>query len=288
MRKEYNRKNLSLIYQNEINEENDARSIVLKADYSKTCDIKLVNFPPKNIVLSARIIPQRTFSDVVVERIENENKLANNHIYTAPIFHSLSEIKNQNNICSRIIIKYENSGTYYFGQQKNNFFGKEFDEYNMKFANDVADELFCKNFLVLTDSITENVIKSISIRQQYRFYPYGGFYEYGIHPRGIESCIFQIKEENQKSAIRSWTYSRFTSKFGRDPSQNETMSDGSVFVGVTQLSASHKNNLYDELADGACKITLVNKKNGEEQIYKSSSLLHFSGTDLIEINFIKE
>ncbi|MBR1733967.1 MAG: hypothetical protein IJ730_00715, partial [Alphaproteobacteria bacterium] len=178
--------------------------ILLEAGDDEDCIIKIVNSWPKNIELTARMIPEFNFDNsVCVEVNEDGKNLGKTNIYLSPSFHSTSEIKNKNNICSKLILKYE--GT--FGIDQKDFFGDASEDFEIKFFEDKI--ILKKEFLTQHTSIIEPLNKTT-----YPIYPYGGFFEYGAHPKEIESCIFQTKSENLKSTIRSWKFTRFVTKFG--------------------------------------------------------------------------
>lgn len=233
---------------------------------------------PEAINLVAKIIPQKNFPKISAERIRNSINLGKCSVY---------EIAT--NICSKITLQFENSGEYLLNNEWHKFFKKSFEKYKLSFQSD-DNTVFEKSFLFHDKDISEKVTlrtchSSSSEKDIYVAYPCGGFYNYGAHPREIESCIFQLLESNRHTSINVFPLSAFKSKFGFDASADKDMNT-SRFIGVKNFSENQKLSLYDELYKGNCKITL--EAPTEKETYKSNSLFHISGTDLIQINFIKE
>ena len=251
MVQEYSR---SYIVVNDKNEDIGSNVILAVGD-DEDCAIQIVNLWPETIMLTAKMIPEKRFNKTLyVEATKDTKSLGRNSIYSSSsIFCSTSEIKNNNSICSKLVLRYEGSGVFSINQKKRDFFGNSFDDYELKFAKDTV--LFEKEFLALSGSISEQITE----KMPYKIYPYGGFYEYGVHPKEIASCFFHIK-----------------------------LPSGQIFVGIKEFSPSQKMNLYDEVLGGACGFLLANKSTGEQCRYKSNNLSHISGTDLIKIVFIRE
>lgn len=258
-------------------------NVLLAVGNDEDCSVQIMNLWPETVVLTAKMIPEKEFNEsLYVEAIKDTNSFGKNSIYSLPIFCSTSEIKNKNAVCSKLVLRYEGSGIFLMNRKKQDFFGDSFDEYELKFTKDAV--LFEKEFLTFGTAVTEQIAE----KMPYKIYPYGGFYEYGAHPKEVASCFFHIKPENSKSAIVSWTFNKFAAKFGIDPSKDAGLPSGQSFVGIKEFSPSQKVNLYDELLGGACKFLLANKSTGKQCQYKSNNLSHISGTNLIKIVFIKE
>ncbi len=280
MVQEYSR---SYIVVNDKNEDIGSNVLLAVGD-DEDCAIQIVNLWPETIMLTAKMIPEKRFNETLyVEATKDTKSLGRNSIYSSSsIFCSTSEIKNNNSICSKLVLRYEGSGVFSINQKKRDFFGNSFDDYELNFAKDTV--LFEKEFLALSGSISEQITE----KMPYKIYPYGGFYEYGVHPKEIASCFFHIKPENSKSTITSWAFNKFMAKFGVDPSKDSRLPSGQIFIGIKEFSPSQKMNLYDEVLGGTCGFLLANKSTGEQCRYKSNNLSHISGTDLIKIVFIRE
>ena len=257
-------------------------------------DVKVANSWPDFIALNTRMIPTKVLSDVFAERFENGKSLGKNRIYLSPIIYHSSSIKNSHSFCSKIVIKFENSGEYFMNQKKHSFLNKTFDDYDLKFGAE-GDYLFEKNFLISSGAVIERFTRSIGKdttlegsleKAPIRIYPYAGFYEHGAHPQEIESCAFQINSGEGASAIKIAKLSSFA-KTEIDPTQNTILETGLRFIGISDFSPSQKVNLYDELLSGACTISVTNRNTKEICEYKSRGLTHIANTDLININFIK-
>lgn len=276
-------------------EENILPYIMLESkDEEAECCVTLTNVSPEFISLNARMIPIKISSTATAERFENGTSLGENNLYSSPVIYHNSVLKNPKSFCSKIVLKFENSGEYFMNQKKTCFFNKTFDDYDLKFENDDT-HLFEKDFFISNGATIEKVTKQIgkettldgsSEIAPHRIYPYAGFYEYGAHPQEIESCIFQINSGEVSSAIKISKLSSFK-KIGVNPTENSILKDGIKFIGITNFSKSQKVSLYDELLDGACKISITNRNTQEICEYKSNSLTHIANTDLITINFMK-
>lgn len=277
-------------------EEKIVSSIILDSDGENTnCHAIFMNLWPESISLTARIVPTKITNKTIAERYENGISLGKNQIYTSPIIYHSSSLKNHNSFCSKLSIQFENSGEFILNNKKTNFYQNKFNEYEIIFKDD-NKRLFEKEFLVSNTNVEERFVKKIgqptliagtSEKAAYQIYPYGGFYEYGVHPQEIESCVFQINSGDSKSAIKISKLSSF-SKIGIDPTTNNKLNDGMNFIGIQSFSASQKKNLYDDLLSGDCKISITNRETKEKCQYKSNGVIHISNTDLITINFIKK
>lgn len=258
--------------------ENIVSSIVLETSDDDDFYVKIANAWPESIILSARIIPERNFaSDLFAEITNGSASLGKNYIYSAPLFHSASEIKNKDNFCSKACIKYENVGEFLMDNKLNSFFGNSFDDYEIKFA--VDNVIFEREFMKLSASVFEKLagtsISSASTTTHH-LYPYGGFFRHGAHSEEIESCFFQVIVEKAKTAIRILRSKKILA----------SLSEG-VKLDFPQ-GAPQPKSLYDDLLNGESKIVLINKITSKSCTYKSNSVYHISATNLIKINFIKE
>lgn len=256
---------------------NVVSSVVLETSDDDDFYVKIANAWPESIILSARIISERNFdSDLFVEITNGSASLGRNCIYSAPLFHSASEIKNKDNFCSKVCIRYENVGEFLINNKLNSFFGNSFDDYEIRFA--ANNIIFEQKFGKLSASVSEKLAgTSISAHiTAHHLYPYGGFFRYGAHPEEIEPCFFQVIVEKTKTAIRILRSKKILA----------SMSEG-VNLDFPQGTLQQKS-LYDGLLSGESKIFLTNKITSKSCTYKSNSIHHISATNLIKINFIKE
>jgi hypothetical protein len=276
-------------------EENQALPLTLESA-DDCCHVKLANVWPHLILLNAAMAPAKITSSATVERIQDGRSFGKNAIYQSPLIYRLSSIKNPNSFCAGLILNFENFGEYNIDSQKNNFVGKIFEEYELKFAK--ADNvLFEKKFLTSTEGIIQEryvgkdspflLIDGTRDRAPCKIYPYGGFYEYGAHPRQVESCVFQISSGDSTSAIKISSLTTLKGN-GVDPTKNTVMGDGTIFVGIDNFTPSQTMNLYDELKGGCCKIQLMNRITKKVCAYRSNGCAHVANTNLISICFIKE
>lgn len=262
--------------------EDIALSVVLETSEDENCYVKITNAWPESITLNARMFSEKAFDSAICAQVlKGAVKLGKILIYSSPTFHSASEIKNKNNFCSKLCIKYENVGEYVCNQNKSNFSGETFDDYEIKFLD--KNIIFEKDFSYLLSSFSEQLAEKAKVgsektKQAYRMYPYGGFFKQGAHPEEIEECFFQIVLENSKPTIRIL---RAKKVFANMPKN----------IDADFLEAeveTQKFSLYDDFLNGKCKISLINKSSEESGFYKSDSVQHISDSDLIKIHFTKE
>jgi hypothetical protein len=281
-------------------EESICTCISFETDDDEYCDVKQVGTPPDSVTLNARMIPTKITVKTFAEKFVNGTSLGKNPIYSSPIFSENSTLKDFSTFCEKITLKFENSGDYSFGNRKNIFFGKSFEEYEVVFPG-TSDVLFEKNFLLSTSPVIEqfsvSAARSASSSEEggtepsvCRIYPYAGFFGYGAHPKEVESCVFQIgSTPSSGGAIRVWKLNKFFEKYGVDPTRDGTPKSGTKFAGVKNFSPSQKITLYEELLNGASEIVLKNIFEGAEKIpYVSRGVYHIPNTDLISINFVRK
>jgi hypothetical protein len=243
---------------------------------------------PDSILLDASLTPLEISSGAILERIEGSKFRDKIAIYNAPRIDSQSNIQNSKSCCSKITVNFENTGKYLFENEVKVFIGKDFDDYQINF---ISEHLFKKEFLVCPDFISE-IADSRGIAHENTFtkckiYPYGGVFEYGTHPKQMESCVFRAVHDGHALYLRILPLSVLRN-LGIDPIADQRAESGYQFVGVKNFTTSQKINLYDELKDGSCKIMVTNKNTNEESVYKSNAVLYTPKTNLICINFIKE
>ncbi|MDR3179428.1 MAG: hypothetical protein LBT70_00830 [Holosporaceae bacterium] len=274
-------------------EENIKSPIWLETE-SGDCHVKLADTWPENIRLNARLEGIKITSPILVERIENDKSLGKNDIYGSPIIHGDSDVKNPHSFWAKVVVIFENSGTYLLENEKNVFFHKSFDNYVMDFEKK-DDILFEKNFPTLRTPIVEKYNSTLGgplydknspEKASYKIYPYGGFYEYGGHPKSIELCVFQTAPHAKTTSI---IVSRITTLMtkGINPFAKQILKSGTLFVGLENSPEDQKTNLYDDLKNGLCKIKLTDITTGTSTPYKSTGLTHTQNTNLITINFIQ-
>ncbi|MDR3151225.1 MAG: hypothetical protein LBT67_00035, partial [Holosporaceae bacterium] len=269
-------------------EENVRQEILLETESDEDYPIKLAGIWPENISLNAAINSEKIAASASVERIENARSLGKNEIYKTPLIDGGSPLKNPEAFCSKITVGFENSGEYVAENEKHNFFGKSFDDYQLKFEKE-GNSLYEKVFPFLDgDQIVEKYVFShgdflreeeSSEKAKFRIYPYGGFCEYGTHPKNIELCVFQTKVNAKTTLILIHRLSALAAS-GINPFSDCVLKDGTPFVGVKNLQESQKNSLYDDIKNGACQITISNVVTNISQRYKSSGLTHISNTNL--------
>lgn len=244
-------------------------------------DIVSDNFP-EAINLFAKIIPHKDFPNISAERIKNSASLGKYAVYEPKC------ATQAHPFCSKISLQFENLGEYMLDDSWHKFFKTTFMKYKLKFQHE-NNVIFEKEFPMHRENITENISTRNSSNTDeprvYTTYPYCGFYSYGVHPREIEAHVFQLTESDRHTSINTWALSAFKARFGFDATADKT-SGSTQFIGAKNFSASQKVSLYDELCCGNCTITLSDST--KEETYKSNSLFQISGTDLIQINFIKE
>lgn len=120
-----------------------------------------------------------------------------------------------------------------------------------------------------------------------RFYAYGGFYEYGVHPKRIETCVCRTVQDGREMSLRISPISELQSA-GIDVFQERIKCGSKEFIGIGSCSQPKKLSLYDELKNGACSITVKNLMTDESATYISNMVSHINGTNIITINFVKE
>lgn len=273
MVREYSRDERGRTEQNE----NVVSSVVLETSDDEDFYVKIANAWPESIILSGRIIAEKIFDSALFAEISNGMaSLGKNYVYSAPLFHSASEIKSKENFCSRICIKYENVGEFLMNNKTNSFFGNSFDDYEMKFEAD--DFVFVREFPKLSASVPEKLAGTSGSTQTatHHLYPYGGFFRYGAHSEEMEACFFQVMAEKSKTTIRILRSKKIFA----------SLSEG-IKLDFPQ-GAPQQKSVYDGLLSGESRIFLTNKITSESCVYKSNSVHHISATNLIKINFIKE
>ncbi|MDR1361862.1 MAG: hypothetical protein LBJ16_01440 [Holosporaceae bacterium] len=299
-------------------EENVKHELLLETESDENYNLKPAVDWPTSISLNACINFQKINASTIVERVENAKSLGQSNIYKTSTIDDGSPLKKIDFFCSKIIIEFENSGEYISAGTKHGFFGKIFDDYQLNFGDEIDLEpepepkpksdldpgaenktnvLFEKFF---HNPKNEHIVEKYTSahggflqeegapgKAKVRIYPYGGFCEYGAHPKNMELCVFQTKANAKTTLIRIHRLSALIAS-GVDPFCESIMSDGTPFVGIVDLQESQKNNLYDDLKSGRCQIMLTDAITQDSQHYKSAGLTQIPDTNLITINFLRK
>ncbi|MDR2724444.1 MAG: hypothetical protein LBB25_04600 [Holosporaceae bacterium] len=269
-------------------EENLSTEILLESK-DENCCITTADCWPDFVMLDASLTSLKIFSNAILERSEESRFRDEIALYNYPRIDSQSNIQNFKSCCSKIIVNFENTGKYLLENEINVFVGNNFGDYQINF---LSNHIFEKEFLTCQNSISEIADQSGSIIHEDTFakckiYPYGGLFEYGMHPKQMESCVFRTVHDETSLYLRILPLSVLRS-LDIDPTADQRMESGYQFVGIKDFSVSQKTNLYDEIKDGFCQIEIVNRNTNERSIYKSNAVLFMPKTNLISINFIKE
>jgi hypothetical protein len=275
-------------------DENISVGVVLESE-DESGIVKLADLWPDFISLNAFMSPVAISSNATVERIECGKNLGKMSLYHGPKLAQQSHMNNVSGCCSKIIIDFEGIGMYGLENNVVNFYGKSFDDYEVRFSSEHLFEktfLICENDVSLTEKYVLDPKSGIQLEYgggmvQSRFYPYGGFFEYGAHPQQMESCVFRTSQDGKSLQLRVSSI-RTLQNLGIDPTGDQLIENKHKFVGVKEFSPSQKMSLYDELKSGACKIEVTNKNTGEKCVFGSHSVAHVAKTNLITINFTKE
>lgn len=256
-------------------EENISGSIILESVENDPI-IQIDNLWPQTIMLKASISAVPILSQSTIQRIENKHSFAPVNVYQSPKIDSKSIVQSSNMCCSQINVSFENTGVAYGIDESNiTFAGTKFDHFSLIFEQ---KQLFEKKFITLTESVTEDY----SVGSHFKFYPYGGFFKYGAHPRQMELCVFRTVQDGRSVALRISPISELLNagivgETGSNP-----------IVGIDTYSDSQTLSLYDELKHGSCKIKVKDELSGETAVYLSNTVSHISNTNLMNIYFIKE
>ncbi len=245
---------------------------------NEDCEVELAEDLPEEIYLRASLNPIAINEITKLIRDDSGINFVIQNIYDSRFFHSESEVKNH--FCKSVLIKYEGTGYYTKSNQKFDFSGKNFENFNLDFN----DKLFQMDFQtcgknILYEKIEEQKIVSETGEKYFNvFYPYGGFYFYGCHPKHIEQCLCRAHLEHRNLRIRSYTYSSLLNKnidVTRIGERNNKIAfDKSPSIG-----------LYEKIKNGEVKIKI---KNHSESTFKSVAVFNVMNTNLITIKFIKE
>ena len=231
---------------------------------------------PKCIVLNASFVASPIKSKVNCVRKFYDKTLCNIDLYT-------SQIQTENFGCASVNVIFENSGyAINNDNEKISFFDKKFDEYQLSISDNI---LYKKVFLTTQKDIIENtneegiILKNKETASRI-IYPYGGMYQYGLHPKRIEATVCFITENNTVKIIP------LSSIQGINPLKNTKTKSGKWFIGVGPSSSDYADSLYDDIMKGACKCIL--KHNESEKVFISNALNWYEKTNLVQIKFIQQ
>ncbi len=242
------------------------------------CEVELSRDFPETIYLRSSLNPIRIRESTKLIRSDSGVDFVIENIYDPRFFHSESEVKNH--FCKSVSIVYEGTGYYIKDNRKFDFSDRYFENFELDFP----DELFRMDFQICEENFlyekVENLKISINHNEKYSniFYPYGGFYFYGCHPKHIEPCLCRAQFEQKNLLIKSYTFSSLLNK-NIDVTQSDQRNN------KIEFKESPHIGLYEKIKNGTIKIKLKNK---EEAIFKSTAVFNLENTNLITIKFIKE
>lgn len=241
-------------------------------------EVELVKNFPEEIFLRASLRPVAIDEVTKLTRTDSRRNFVIENIYDSKFFHSNSEVKNH--FCKSISILYEGTGYYLKNDQHFDFSDRHFENFELDFD----DELFRMDFQICDEKFlyeqTENLKIIFGPNEKYSvvFYPYGGFYFYGCHPKHIEPCICCAQFEQKDLRIKSYTYSSLLNK-NIDVTQANSRNNKIEFIESPHIG------LYEKIKNGEVKIKI---KNRNETTFKSTAVFNLPNTNLITIKFIKE
>ena len=242
------------------------------------CEVELEENFPKEIFLRSSLHPVAIDDVTKLTRMDSERNFVIENIYDPKFFHSNSEVKNH--FCKSVLIIYEGTGYYTKNDQYFDFSDRHFEKFELDFDN----ELFRMDFQTCdTNSLyeqIENLKIVLSPNEKYSsvFYPYGGFYFYGCHPKHIEPCICCAQFEQKDLRIKSYTYSSLLNK-NIDVMQSNPLNNKIDFIESPHIG------LYEKIKNGKVKIKA---RKQSESIFKSVAVFNLPNTNLITIKFVKD
>lgn len=241
-------------------------------------EVELVKNFPEEIFLRASLRPVAIDEVTKLTRTDSRRNFVIENIYDSKFFHSNSEVKNH--FCKSISILYEGTGYYLKNDQHFDFSDRHFENFELDFD----DELFRMDFQICDEKFLYEQIENLKIilgpNEKYSvvFYPCGGFYFYGCHPKHIEPCICCAQFEQKDLRIKSYTYSSLLNK-NIDVTQANSRNNKIEFIESPHIG------LYEKIKNGEVKIKV---KNRNETTFKSTAVFNLPNTNLITIKFIKE
>jgi len=267
-------------------EDNVANCVMLESD-GENALVEVADDWPEFVALEASISAQEIASTATIERIECGHSFGRMSLYHCPKIDSKSVV--QSACCEKIQIQFENNGLFIADNETHRFIGRKFAHFAVELS---SEYLFEKTFQMESSAITEKFTADGRLEYEDRlvqgkFYAYGGFYRYGVHPRQIETCVCRTVQDGREMSLRISPISELQSA-DIDVFQELIKCRGKEFVGIGRGSPSQKLSLYDDLKSGACSMTVKNLLTNETAKYISNAVSHISGTNIITINFIKE
>ena len=242
------------------------------------CEVELSGDFPSEIYLRASLNPIAMNEVTKFIRSDSGIDFVIENIFDPRFFHSESEVKNH--FCKSVLIKYEGTGYYIKDGRKFDFSEKNFENFKLIFD----DELYRMDFQTCGKNLLREKVENQKItfgsgeKSANVFYPYGGFYFYGCHPKHIEQCLFCAKFERKDLRVRSYTCSSLLNK-------NIDVTKAGELNNKVQFNESPRAGLYEKIKNGEIKI---NVKNHKKATFKSVAVFNVMNTNLITIKFIKE
>jgi len=242
------------------------------------CAVELLEDFPEEIYLRASLNPIEITESTKLIRLDSGMNFVIESIYDPQFFHSESEVKNH--FCKSIFIRYEGTGYYTKDNRKFDFSGKNFEDFKLNFN----DELFQMDFQTCGENFLYERVENQKIHLGSGekcfnvFYPYGGFYFYGCHPKHIEQCLCRAQFERKDLRIRSYTYSSLLNK-------NIDVTKSGERNNKVEFNKPPRIGLYEKIKNGEVKIKV---KNRGEAVFKSAAVFNVINTNLITIKFIRE
>jgi len=242
------------------------------------CEVELKGNLPEEIFLRASLNPILINDITKLTRTDSGKNFVIENIYDSKFFHSDSEVKNH--FCKSVSIIYEGTGYYTKNDQYFDFSDNHFENFELDFNA----ELFRIDFQTCGENFLYEQIENLKIvigpNEKYStvFYPYGGFYFYGCHPKHIEPCLCCAQFEQKDLRIKSYTYSSLLNK-NVDVTQADSRNNKIEFIESPHIG------LYEKIKNGEAKIKV---KNRGETTFKSSAVFNLTNTNLITIKFIKD
>ena len=275
-------RNFGKIYEQAANIVSDTKELIRNRavlDFENDdCEVELARNLPEEIFLRASLHPIAMNEVTKLTRTDLGRNFVIENIYDSKFFHSDSEVKNH--FCKSVSILYEGTGYYTKNGQYFDFSDRHFENFELNFDN----ELFRMDFQICDEKFVYEQIENLKVilgpNEKYStvFYPYGGFYYHGCHPKHIEPCLCCAQFEQKDLRIKSYTYSSLLNK-------NIDITHANSRNNKIEFIESPHIGLYEKIKNGEVKIKA---KNRSETTFKSTAVFNLPSTNLITIKFIKE
>lgn len=245
--------------------------------------VSVSNDFPKEIMLNVSMHSSKIESNVTFSRKIGDEQVKTISLYDSQKMDLGSAIQNKFSCCAEVKISFENGGYVLNNDDVHKYFvGKTFDGYQIVTESDF---LYTKEFLTIQYPIYEYVDSDGIVLQNgcvasRIIYPYGGFFEYGVHPKRIEPCVFFINRNFGMNILP------LSSIRDLDPTTDTLLKSNKYFVGVKNFSRTQKQSLYDDILKGECKFNL--KYKNQTQQFISNALIWHEKTNLMQIHFIQK